>query len=306
VALISEFLEHAETNVEVEAALDQLRLMLMSEKYRVEEISPEIKAKFIKKAEILAISCDEQLDIPLGTSSQRTVIIMQFFEVILQDKLVDMQSCEAALHSVIKVTRIFHQRALKIEKTFFETRKWTKGDDGEMAMASRVLMNIALSASCLARLEALVGSEPEILTYVLNAPKVIEKLIQFGPISAGIRYSRRRTTEEVRQYQILVCAYMASFLDLLIIFDKRGFKLKDEVVKMVEHSGTVLLDNSSDSIIMGDHHHLLQVLKNQWQAFDGEDNDHVAPKLVKHFLQVLGYDALFTNGVREANHTVRK
>jgi hypothetical protein len=51
VVLISEFLEHAETNVEVEAALDQLRLMLMSEKCRVEQISPDIITKFIKRGD---------------------------------------------------------------------------------------------------------------------------------------------------------------------------------------------------------------------------------------------------------------
>lgn len=85
VVLISEFLEHAETNLEVEAALDQLRLMLMSEKCRVEEISPDIITNFIKKGEMLAISCgmhDKESDTQSGTS-QRTVVVMQFFEVIL-------------------------------------------------------------------------------------------------------------------------------------------------------------------------------------------------------------------------------
>lgn len=109
--------------------------------------------------------------------------------------------------------------------------------------------------------------------------------------------------DEVWQYQTLVCAYMTSFLEVLIVFDKMGLKLKGNIVFMIKEHGRILLDNSRDPTIVtitGDHHNLLQVLKNQWQAFHGEDKDCVAPKLVKYYVQVLHYDALFTNGVCEA------
>jgi hypothetical protein len=284
--IISEFLQHADTNVEVEAALDQLRQILIVPITHIDGISSEALTSFIEKGAKLALACGvyqgEWVDTQ-SVVSRRFTVVMQFFEVVLQNNTLDMQGCEDLLRSVLKLIRAFHKTS----------------------MNSEALVLITLSASCLARLEALLGSDSEVLNQIIAGPTIMEKMNQLGPSPAGRRQTQHWTTDEVLHYQGLACAYMASFVELLLACDRRNLKLTKKTIDAIELDGRILLDNSRIGAIAGDHHDILEFLKSRWQAFHGPEGDHITPPLVKYFLFILGWDGIFENGVHIARPRVR-
>jgi hypothetical protein len=284
--LVSRLLEQADTNTEVEAALDQIRMMLTAS---LHTYPTKILTQAIRRGADLALSCgvytEGQPDIQPGTGFQRASTIIRFFEVVLQTPI-DVTKCIDSLRSVAKVAQIFHNRAMKAESA----------------------AEIGLSASCLARLEAIIGDDASILKQVEAGPLIMERLTEVGPYppyqptqrnstsqKSTLRKSRSRkwSIDEIRQYQTLVCAYLASFMRMLLAYDSKGLRLRNETLKAIKLDGKILIENSRDidGRIAGNQNHplLLEILRAQWIHLHG-DNSRDISVVVKYFLLTLGHE----------------